>query len=83
MDNWIHEDNSLVKNFNFGDFKQAFSFMTEVALYAETMDHHPAWHNVYNKVKITLNTHEAGNIVTEKDRRLAEIIDKVYLKFQG
>ncbi len=74
---WIEENNYLSKEFVFKDFKEAFSFMTMVALVAEKMNHHPLWTNVYNKVIIQLNTHDAGDIVTEKDRKLAEAIDKL------
>lgn len=61
----------------FKDFSEAFAFMARVALLAEKHDHHPYWTNVYNKVEVTLNTHSAGNIVTEKDRKLAAEIDKL------
>lgn len=61
----------------FKDFSEAFAFVTRVALLAEKHDHHPYWTNVYNKVEVTLNTHSAGNIVTEKDRKLAAEIDKL------
>ncbi|MDB5282674.1 MAG: transcriptional coactivator/pterin dehydratase [Bacteroidota bacterium] len=74
---WTEENNSLKKTFTFKDFSEAFAFMTRVALAAEKMDHHPNWTNVYNKVDITLNTHDAGDIVTDKDRKLAAIIDKI------
>jgi len=74
---WKEENNFLVKEFIFKDFKQAFAFMIQVAAIAEEMDHHPLWTNVYNKVEIKLNTHDAGNIVTEKDRKLARAIDKL------
>jgi 4a-hydroxytetrahydrobiopterin dehydratase len=74
---WKEENNTLTKTFKFKDFKEAFGFMTKVALVAEKMDHHPNWSNVYNKVEIQLTTHDAGNKVTEKDRKLAEAIDKV------
>lgn len=74
---WKEENNQLTKSFEFKDFKEAFSFMTKVALLAEKQDHHPYWTNVYNKVEIFLNTHDAGDIVTDKDRKLAEAIDKV------
>ena len=74
---WIEEDNSLKKIFEFKDFKQAFAFMTKVALTAEKMDHHPDWKNSYNKVEISLCTHSKGKIVTDKDRKLAEQIDKL------
>jgi len=72
---WQEKNNQLVRSFEFKDFIQAFSFMTRVALAAEKMNHHPEWNNVYNKVEIKLSTHDAGNIVTAKDRKLAEIID--------
>jgi len=74
---WIEKDNMLKSEFEFEDFKEAFAFMTKVALLAEKMDHHPNWSNVYNKVLIQLSTHDAGDIVTEKDHRLASEIDKL------
>jgi len=74
---WKEENNYLVKEFVFKDFKEAFGFMTKVALVAEKMDHHPLWTNVYNQVKIQLNTHDAGNVVTDKDRKLAKAIDQL------
>ena len=78
MKNWKEEDNKLKKSFEFKDFVQAFGFMTQVALIAEKMNHHPDWCNVYNKVDIELQTHDAGNKVTDKDRKLAAAIDKVF-----
>ena len=72
---WKETDNKLCKAFVFGDFIQAFAFMTKVALIAEKMDHHPTWTNTWNKVEIWLSTHDAGNVVTDKDRKLAEAID--------
>ncbi len=77
MMSWTEENNELKQTFTFKDFSEAFAFMTRVALVAEKMDHHPNWTNVWNKVEITLNTHSAGNIVTEKDRKLAAEIDKL------
>lgn len=74
---WKEENNSLVKTFEFKNFIEAFGFMTKVALIAEKLDHHPTWTNVYNKVEVKLNTHNEGFIVTEKDRKLAEAIDRV------
>ena len=74
---WTEENNSLKQTFTFKDFSEAFSFMTRVALVAEKMDHHPYWVNVWNRVEITLNTQSAGNTVTDKDRKLAEEIDKL------
>jgi 4a-hydroxytetrahydrobiopterin dehydratase len=72
---WKEENNKLKKSFLFKDFSEAFAFMTRVALAAEKMDHHPNWTNVYNRVEIELSTHDAGDIVTNKDRKLATMID--------
>lgn len=72
---WKETENKLYKAFIFTDFIQAFAFMTKVALIAEKMDHHPTWTNTWNKVEIWLSTHDAGNVVTDKDRKLAEAID--------
>ncbi len=74
---WKENDNKLTKTFEFKDFQEAFAFMTRVAFLAEKHNHHPNWSNVYNKVEIALTTHDAGNTVTEKDRKLSEAIDKI------
>ena len=74
---WTEQNNALKRTFTFKNFSEAFTFMTHVALAAEKMDHHPYWVNVWNKVEITLNTHSAGDIVTDKDRKLAAEIDKL------
>jgi 4a-hydroxytetrahydrobiopterin dehydratase len=74
---WKEENNRLKKTFKFKDFIEAFGFMTKVALLAEKHDHHPFWTNVYNSVTIELNTHDAGDIVTDKDHKLAKAIDKI------
>lgn len=74
---WKEEDNRLKKTFEFKDFQEAFAFMTRVAFLAEAHNHHPNWSNVYNKVVIELTTHDAGNKITEKDRKLAEAIDQI------
>ncbi len=74
---WKEENNTLTKTFTFNDFVQAFGFMSRVAIIAEKMNHHPNWNNVYNKVTFHLNTHDAGDVVTEKDHKLAEAIDAV------
>lgn len=66
--------NAITKSFRFADFNQAFAFMTRVALTAERMNHHPEWFNVYDRVTITLATHDAGG-VTERDITLARFID--------
>ena len=72
---WKEENNTLYRKFTFKDFSGAFAFMTKVALAAEKMDHHPTWKNTYNIVEFWLNTHDAGDKVTEKDRSLSEKID--------
>lgn len=72
---WTEKDNTLYRKFQFKNFSEAFAFMTQVAMIAEKMDHHPLWTNVWNSVEIWLSTHDAGNIVTEKDRKLAAAID--------
>lgn len=79
---WKEEQNALKATFKFKDFTEAFAFMTEVAFHAEKMNHHPNWNNVWNTVEFSLNTHDAGGTVTDKDRQLADAIDKVYEKFK-
>jgi 4a-hydroxytetrahydrobiopterin dehydratase len=74
---WEEKNNTLHKKFKFQNFSEAFAFMTRVALEAEKMDHHPTWTNTYNEVEISLSTHDAGDIVTEKDRKLAKKIDAI------
>lgn len=74
---WQETDNQIIQDFTFKDFVTAFGFMTKVAIEAEKMNHHPEWSNVYNKVTIKLSTHDAGNIVTDKDRELAAKIDQL------
>lgn len=75
---WIEVDNQLVKEFTFKDFCQAWGFMTKVAFVAEKMGHHPEWTNCWNKVTIRLSTHDAGNMITEKDRNLAQAIENLF-----
>ena len=72
---WNEENNTLYQRLNFRDFSQAFAFMTQVALLAERHNHHPKWTNTWDTVEIWLTTHDAGNKVTEKDRKLAQAID--------
>lgn len=74
---WQEKDNKLVKTFEFKDFTEAFGFMSKVAIEAEKMDHHPNWSNVWNKVSFELTTHDAGNTVTDRDRKLAGKIDEL------
>lgn len=70
------EGKAIARKFEFADFSEAFAFMTRVALLAEKKDHHPEWSNVYNKVEITLTTHDAGGL-TLRDVKMARKIDKL------
>lgn len=72
---WENTDNQLYRKFSFKDFSEAFAFMTRVALIAEKQNHHPSWKNTYNTVEVWLSTHDAGDVVTEKDKKLAAAID--------
>lgn len=74
---WKEVENRLTNSYTFKDFNEAFGFMTRVALVAEKMDHHPTWTNTWNTVTFELSTHDAGNRVTERDRKLADAIDKL------
>lgn len=72
---WSHDADALKKTYTFADFKAAFAWMTAVAFEAEALGHHPAWHNVYKTVEVTLSTHDAGNQVTQLDVDLAKSMD--------
>lgn len=72
---WQETNQQLYRKFQFANFSEAFAFMTRVAIEAEKMDHHPLWTNVWNTVEIWLSTHDAGNVVTDKDRVPAARID--------
>ena len=72
---WNEEDGALRRRLTFTNFSEAFAFMTRVALLAEKLNHHPEWTNVWNRVDITLTTHDAGNTVTDNDRAMAAAID--------
>jgi|TARA_B110000305_G_scaffold52149_1_gene57061 4a-hydroxytetrahydrobiopterin dehydratase len=76
LDGWSIENEKLSKTFKFSSFIQAFGFMTQVAITSETMDHHPEWSNVYNRVEINLVTHSEGGI-TKLDIELAIKIDSI------
>ena len=76
LDGWSIENEKLSKTFKFSSFIQAFGFMTQVAITSETMDHHPEWSNVYNRVEINLITHSEGGI-TKLDIELAIKIDSI------
>lgn len=74
---WKEQNNKLIKELTFNDFKEAWEFLNEVAALAEEHNHHPEIENVYNKVTLRLCTHDAGNSITEKDKALAKEIDKL------
>ncbi|MCH8534113.1 MAG: 4a-hydroxytetrahydrobiopterin dehydratase [Flavobacteriaceae bacterium] len=76
LSEWSYNENAIHTSIEFENFKEAFSFMTRVAFEAEAQEHHPEWTNVYNRVEISLSTHDAGGI-TEKDFRLAKTIDQL------
>ena len=79
---WQVKDDSLQATFTFKNFTQAFAFMTEVAFVAEAQQHHPNWTNVYNSVSFSLNTHDAGNVVTDKEQKLAQAINEIAQRYQ-
>lgn len=79
---WDTKDNGLYAKLEFKDFSEAFAFMTEVAMAAEKANHHPEWSNVWNKVDIKLNTHDAGGKVTEQDLALSKVIQNIYSKYK-
>lgn len=76
---WVWDDArpAIKKTFKFNSFVEAFGFMASVALLAEKMNHHPEWFNVYNRIDVTLTTHDTGG-VSEKDVKLAKSMDKLY-----
>jgi 4a-hydroxytetrahydrobiopterin dehydratase len=76
---WKEENNSLVKEYVFKDFEQAFSFLNRVAAICEQENHHPEIYNVYNKVKLTFCTHDAANTITAKDYKITKLIDSIDL----
>ncbi|MEM1139074.1 MAG: 4a-hydroxytetrahydrobiopterin dehydratase [Pseudomonadota bacterium] len=78
LPDWAEADgrDAISKTFRFDDFNAAFGFMTRAALYADKTDHHPEWFNVYNRVEVTLSTHDAGG-VTQKDVDLATFMDRI------
>lgn len=78
---WNEQNDRLQKTYQFRDFAEAFAYMTEAAFYIEKANHHPEWKNVYNRLEVVLTTHDAGNTVTDKDRDLAEVMDKLYTKY--
>ena len=77
LNGWRRESDALAKTFRFGSFREAFSFMTRVALEAEVLNHHPEWTNVYDRVSVRLSTHDAGGKITARDVELARKIQHV------
>ena len=77
LSGWEYKDDKLQKKFEFEDFTQALAFLVKVGIQAEKKNHHPEIFNVYNKVEISLSTHDAGNRVTEKDIKLAQAIESI------
>ena len=77
IETYDKDKSRLTKTFEFNDFIEAWGFISRVAILAEKHNHHPKWQNVYKTVEIKLNTHDAGNIITEKDHNLASAIDRL------
>jgi 4a-hydroxytetrahydrobiopterin dehydratase len=78
----VKNRDAITRQFTFSDFNEAFGFMARAALVAEKLDHHPEWFNVYNKVEVTLATHDAGG-VTERDIKLAQAMDRLAKASEG
>ena len=81
MSTWKEENNTLIKTFEFSSFEEAMQFMQNATPFISETDHHPTWTNTYNRVEVKLTTHDAGNSVTQKDRKLAKVLDEVYATF--
>ena len=77
MTTWTETNNTLQKTFTFKTFGDAMSWMIKASYSIEKMDHHPEWTNIYNKVHVSLCTHDAGNMITDKDRELAKVLDTI------
>ncbi len=75
---WEESPNSLEKEYRFESFEMAMVFMQQASVRISELNHHPEWSNVYNRVRVRLNTHDAGNAVTNKDRELAKVLDEVF-----
>lgn len=76
---WSIQDQKLYRKFLFKNFSEAFAFMTRVAIESEKINHHPYWSNQWNTVEIWLSTHDAGDIITDKDHHLAQLIDNLMI----
>lgn len=79
---WKEENNALNAELRFKDFKEAMQFMQDCLPAINKANHHPEWSNVYNKVNIKLTTHDEGNTITDKDRKLADELEQVYCQYQ-
>lgn len=77
MQSWVLSDNKLTKTFEFKTFEEAIDYMVRASKVISELDHHPEWTNVYSRVMVSLCTHDAGNIVTQKDHDLATTLDRV------
>ena len=77
MNNWTEINNELQKTFVFGTFAEAIDWMVKASVEVEKQQHHPKWTNIYNKVHVSLTTHEEGNTVTTKDLELAKALDLI------
>ncbi len=80
--NWERRGDTILRTFTFANFRVAFAFMTQLAIVAEKLDHHPEWSNVYNRVEITMTTHDAGGI-TALDGEFAAIADQIAVEMGG
>lgn len=78
MKDWIIKNNSMSKTYEFKDFDTAMLFMQKAAPLISALNHHPEWSNCYNRVFVLLTTHDAGNVITEKDHALADLLDNMY-----
>jgi 4a-hydroxytetrahydrobiopterin dehydratase len=79
---WTEENNSLNKTFTFKTFTEAIQWMQKASVEIDKLNHHPEWTNIYNRVMVKLNTHDAGNTVTNKDRELAKVLDEIVVSSQ-
>lgn len=77
--NWQESNHSISKTFEFNSFEEAINFMVRASQEISQLNHHPEWTNIYNKVMVKLSTHDAGNIVTEKDWELARVLDVIFV----
>ena len=76
--NWKEVDNKLEKSFQFKNFSEALDFINKLAIICESENHHPEINWLYNKINLKLSTHDAGDIITEKDIKLSNLIDEIY-----